>query len=149
LSLFLVCSRFRLFSFFCFVLFFDEFIRRMLALLLFVVASLSQQVPRSFSAPKRGTFVHPGIGDRRGPCPGLNTLANHGFINRNGSDIDPRDLINAIKDAYNVAESASLIGVLAAPLHLVTLHTPLPADFDFWSVPSWVTFFRDFSWDNV
>ncbi|KAJ3740778.1 Chloroperoxidase [Lentinula detonsa] len=25
--------------------------------------------------------------DSRGPCPGLNTLANHGFLPRNGSNI--------------------------------------------------------------
>ena len=29
-------------------------------------------------------FIAPGASDLRGPCPGLNALANHGYIARNG-----------------------------------------------------------------
>jgi hypothetical protein len=29
-------------------------------------------------------FVAPGSGDKRGPCPGLNALANHGYLPHNG-----------------------------------------------------------------
>lgn len=29
-------------------------------------------------------FQAPGDGDQRGPCPGLNVLANHGYISRDG-----------------------------------------------------------------
>ncbi|KAJ7846301.1 Chloroperoxidase [Mycena leptocephala] len=29
-------------------------------------------------------FIAPGPNDQRGPCPGMNTLANHGYIPRNG-----------------------------------------------------------------
>lgn len=29
-------------------------------------------------------FVAPGSGDVRGPCPGLNAMANHGYLPRNG-----------------------------------------------------------------
>jgi hypothetical protein len=29
-------------------------------------------------------FVAPGNGDLRGPCPGLNALANHGYLPHNG-----------------------------------------------------------------
>lgn len=29
-------------------------------------------------------FQAPGEGDQRGPCPGLNVLANHGYISRDG-----------------------------------------------------------------
>jgi hypothetical protein len=29
-------------------------------------------------------YVAPGSGDRRGPCPGLNAAANHGFLPHNG-----------------------------------------------------------------
>ncbi|KAK1222357.1 hypothetical protein PQX77_014807 [Marasmius sp. AFHP31] len=32
-------------------------------------------------------FQAPTAGDSRGPCPGLNTLANHGFLPRNGRNI--------------------------------------------------------------
>lgn len=29
-------------------------------------------------------FIAPTSSDQRGPCPGLNALANHGYINRDG-----------------------------------------------------------------
>lgn len=29
-------------------------------------------------------YVAPGLGDIRGPCPGLNAAANHGYLPRNG-----------------------------------------------------------------
>jgi hypothetical protein len=32
----------------------------------------------------RHAFEAPGRNDQRGPCPGLNALANHGYISRNG-----------------------------------------------------------------
>ncbi|KAJ7588830.1 Chloroperoxidase [Mycena floridula] len=31
-------------------------------------------------------FIAPGPDDQRGPCPAMNTLANHGYISRNGID---------------------------------------------------------------
>ena len=33
---------------------------------------------------KPNQFIAPGAGDKRGPCPGLNAAANHGFLPRNG-----------------------------------------------------------------
>lgn len=38
-------------------------------------------------ADRLGKYQAPGPSDSRGPCPGLNTLANHGLINRNGKNI--------------------------------------------------------------
>lgn len=32
----------------------------------------------------KNTFVAPAAGDRRGPCPGLNAAANHGYIPHSG-----------------------------------------------------------------
>jgi hypothetical protein len=32
-------------------------------------------------------FIAPGESDSRGPCPFINVMANHGFINRNGRDV--------------------------------------------------------------
>ena len=37
---------------------------------------------------------------QRGPCPGLNTLANHGYINRNGTGISLRDISEASEMVY-------------------------------------------------
>jgi len=45
-----------------------------------------------------------GTGDSRAPCPGLNTLANHGYINHNGSDIQQADLVSALMGVYNLDE---------------------------------------------
>ncbi|KAF9069840.1 Peroxidase, family 2-domain-containing protein [Rhodocollybia butyracea] len=56
--------------------------------------------------------------DSRGPCPGLNTLANHGFLPRNGSNITIPVVLNAIKDGFNfyptnLLRTAAKIGLLA------------------------------------
>ncbi|KAJ6582149.1 Chloroperoxidase, partial [Mycena capillaripes] len=40
--------------------------------------------------------------DVRSPCPGLNTLANHGYIPRNGKNITIPMILNAASDAFNI-----------------------------------------------
>jgi hypothetical protein len=45
----------------------------------------------------------------RGPCPGLNTLANHGYLPRNGRDISLEILADAMLEGYNIAKSDALI----------------------------------------
>ncbi|KAF5354419.1 hypothetical protein D9758_010764 [Tetrapyrgos nigripes] len=37
----------------------------------------------------------PGPNDLRGPCPGLNTLANHGFLPRDGRNINMPVILEA------------------------------------------------------
>ncbi|CAM1505792.1 Fc.00g114290.m01.CDS01 [Cosmosporella sp. VM-42] len=39
--------------------------------------------------------------DSRSPCPGLNALANHGFLPRNGMNLDYDQINKAAKEAYN------------------------------------------------
>ncbi|RXW14784.1 heme-thiolate peroxidase [Candolleomyces aberdarensis] len=39
-------------------------------------------------------------GDIRGPCPALNTLANHGYIPRNGV-ASPSEIVNAVQEGLN------------------------------------------------
>ncbi|KAJ7282079.1 Chloroperoxidase [Mycena rebaudengoi] len=46
-------------------------------------------------------FYPPGPGDLRSPCPGLNTLANHGILPRNGSNIPPELIVDAAHTFYN------------------------------------------------
>jgi hypothetical protein len=41
----------------------------------------------------------------RGPCPGLNTLANHGYLPRNGRGITLQILKDAMLDGFNIANS--------------------------------------------
>ncbi|KIJ31934.1 hypothetical protein M422DRAFT_185203 [Sphaerobolus stellatus SS14] len=40
-------------------------------------------------------------GDLRGPCPGLNTLASHGYLPRNGI-ATPTQILNAVQDAFGM-----------------------------------------------
>ncbi|KIJ30163.1 hypothetical protein M422DRAFT_187474 [Sphaerobolus stellatus SS14] len=40
-------------------------------------------------------------GDIRGPCPGLNTLASHGYLPRNGI-ATPAQIINAVQDGFSM-----------------------------------------------
>lgn len=39
----------------------------------------------------------------RSPCPGLNVMANHGFLPRSGKDIDLTAVRNGVSQAYNFA----------------------------------------------
>ncbi|KAF1970682.1 Cloroperoxidase, partial [Bimuria novae-zelandiae CBS 107.79] len=44
----------------------------------------------------------PSKDDSRGPCPLLNSLANHGFLPHNGKHISVPALVNALDDALNL-----------------------------------------------
>ncbi|KAF9476626.1 hypothetical protein BDN70DRAFT_157817 [Pholiota conissans] len=48
-------------------------------------------------------------GASRSPCPALNTLANHGFIRRAGSDLKFFDLLRAIVLVYNLSYPLSFL----------------------------------------
>ncbi|KAG8678611.1 hypothetical protein FRC09_019698, partial [Ceratobasidium sp. 395] len=54
-------------------------------------------------------FQPPKPGDQRGPCPGLNALANHGYLKRNGvTTVD--DAITAVNEIYGMGRD--LAGIL-------------------------------------
>ncbi|KAF4446565.1 hypothetical protein F53441_9792 [Fusarium austroafricanum] len=56
----------------------------------------------------------PTAGDRRSPCPMVNSLANHGYLPRDGLDISLDDLIVAFTDAINLDPAATtLVGAKA------------------------------------
>ena len=61
-------------------------------------------------------------GDIRGPCPAINTLANHGFINRDGKDVKVSDLAQALQDIYRVSGTTLTNGPInsAMNFHLLT-----------------------------
>ena len=78
--------------------------------------------PDNFGVPKEYTFdadlqhvdltgdhawIAPGPDDRRGPCSGLNALANHGFISRDGV-VDRNDVINGISQAMGLSRDATI-----------------------------------------
>eukprot|EP00475_Leptophrys_vorax_P004050 TRINITY_DN123_c0_g1_i1.p1 TRINITY_DN123_c0_g1~~TRINITY_DN123_c0_g1_i1.p1 ORF type:complete len:245 (-),score=44.15 TRINITY_DN123_c0_g1_i1:126-860(-) len=56
-------------------------------------------------------WVQAGVGDSRGPCPGLNTLANHGYLPHDGLNITRDDFVNALTEVYNL--DSSFAGTLA------------------------------------
>ena len=47
-------------------------------------------------------WVAPGTGDQRGPCPGLNALANHGYLPHNGI-ADIPTIISAVNNGKSVS----------------------------------------------
>lgn len=50
----------------------------------------------------------------RGPCPGLNMLANHGLLPRSGKNITQADLVTAMRQGMNQDESLSVLLFRAA-----------------------------------
>ncbi|KAL9054106.1 MAG: hypothetical protein Q9162_004363 [Coniocarpon cinnabarinum] len=46
----------------------------------------------------------------RAPCPGMNTLANHGYINRNGMGISAQNVIDGFQAAFNMDPSVTTPG---------------------------------------
>ncbi|KAK2594730.1 hypothetical protein QQS21_007580 [Conoideocrella luteorostrata] len=69
----------------------------------------------------------PTKGDVRSPCPGINTLANHGFINRNGRDVNFLQLVSGAFKALGTSPETS--GFVAA-VGLASSHNPLSFGFD-------------------
>ncbi|KAI1054357.1 hypothetical protein LB507_011576 [Fusarium sp. FIESC RH6] len=56
----------------------------------------------------------PTSSDRRSPCPMVNSLANHGYLPRNGLNISLDDLLVAFTDAVNLDPAATtLVGKTA------------------------------------
>ncbi|GAA6064213.1 hypothetical protein JCM10212_003822 [Sporobolomyces blumeae] len=58
-------------------------------------------------------FKAPGPTDQRGPCPGLNTLANHGYLPRSGI-VTGSEVIQATSEGFNMAADLSGLLVLIA-----------------------------------
>jgi Peroxidase, family 2 len=54
-----------------------------------------------------GDWIAPDASDDRAPCPGLNTLANHGYLNRNGRDITDQNIKDAFLHVYGIDNGAS------------------------------------------
>ena len=52
---------------------------------------------RHDSESSQHEYVRPNRNDARSPCPALNTLANHGYLPRDGKNINPQMLSIAIQ----------------------------------------------------
>ncbi|KAJ4483602.1 Chloroperoxidase [Lentinula aciculospora] len=55
------------------------------------------------SSDGKHAFIAPGPGDVRSPCPALNTLANHGYINRSGKWISASSMISSLTSIYHLS----------------------------------------------
>jgi len=53
-------------------------------------------------------WIAPGPGDLRAPCPALNTLANHGYINRDGRNLNLYTLVKAQVEVFNISYPLAL-----------------------------------------
>ncbi|KZP27906.1 Cloroperoxidase [Athelia psychrophila] len=55
-------------------------------------------------------------GDSRAPCPALNSLANHGFLPRNGKNLGFFQIVGALREVYNLsipfAVLLTIVGIL-------------------------------------
>ncbi|KAJ3888866.1 Peroxidase, family 2-domain-containing protein [Lentinula edodes] len=67
-------------------------------------------------------WIAPAEGDLRSPCPGMNTLANHGFISRDGKNITIPMVLKAADVVYN--NPADPVMSLALKLALLTTDAP-------------------------
>ncbi|OTA04240.1 hypothetical protein A9Z42_0048300 [Trichoderma parareesei] len=112
--------------------------------------------------PRFNAWQAPGANDSRGPCPGLNSLANHDFLPRSGKNITVIDLLRGTYAGYHAlpdialaagtAELAKSYRLAAFDLHELSNHgfvthdcslsrgdasTPNNNDFNatIWSVP--------------
>jgi hypothetical protein len=53
-------------------------------------------------------FIAPGSHDVRGPCPGMNLLANHGFIARNGIT-NFNEIVSALINVFNLGYDHAVV----------------------------------------
>jgi len=79
----------------------------MKSLIYLTFVALAAAYPNSARGIPRGQWHPPGPGDVRGPCPGLNVLANHGILPRDGKDIDHDMILTTLPSIYNLGEDIS------------------------------------------
>jgi propanediol dehydratase large subunit len=76
-------------------------------LFLALLSALNTFPESHFQAISTNQFESPSENYNRAPCPGLNTLANHGYLNRNGLNISDSELIDAFLNVYGIGQDAS------------------------------------------
>lgn len=76
-------------------------------------------------------FVAPTDLDIRGPCPGLNAAANHGFLSRSGIT-NYSELVDAVQNVYNMgydlANFLAVFSILLADGDLITKKLSIGCD---------------------
>ncbi|KAK3630574.1 hypothetical protein LTR56_017372 [Elasticomyces elasticus] len=88
---------------------------------------LSSLAPAAANDPRFTNFHPPGTGDVRSPCPGLNALANHGFIHHDGKNMTIPHLLEGLAAGMNIgADFTTAIGAAG----LLSSPNPLGGSFD-------------------
>ncbi|KAF3935891.1 Chloroperoxidase [Dactylellina cionopaga] len=82
-------------------------------------APAPQQVTASVPQLLPGEWRHPTVTDLRSPCPVLNSLANHGYISRDGRNITSDEVIKAFQEVLGLALDTAMS--LAKPAFLLHL----------------------------
>ncbi|KAF7296251.1 HEME-HALOPEROXIDASE domain-containing protein [Mycena chlorophos] len=81
------------------------------SLLAFVAVAVAYREPAGHEYQK------PGPNDSRSPCPGLNALANHGYLPRSGENMTVPQILSAAKQGFNmnwdVIQAAAKQGLLS------------------------------------
>ncbi|KAJ7286841.1 Cloroperoxidase, partial [Mycena rebaudengoi] len=72
-------------------------------------------------------WIAPEATDVRSPCPGLNTLANHGYLPRNGKNISIPMILEAVIEGFNVGPDAI---IQAAKFGLLSGDDPITLNLD-------------------
>ncbi|KAK7055131.1 heme-HALOPEROXIDASE domain-containing protein [Favolaschia claudopus] len=71
-------------------------------------------------------FIPAKPSDKRSPCPALNTLANHGYLPRDGTQVTFTQLLRTIKAVYNLSFPLALLLTLAGFLTCARLSITRP-----------------------
>ena len=74
------------------------------------VTGLSGENPHAFCPPQPG--------DHRAPCPALNSMANHGYLPRDGKDVNASKIIAALMECFKLSKPLALLLTYGA-LHLL------------------------------
>ncbi|RLN06694.1 hypothetical protein BBJ28_00003028 [Nothophytophthora sp. Chile5] len=91
-----------------------------------VAAFMSAMAFGSVHSLEKGEYYKPSVDEasgvlgttaayRRSPCPALNSLANHGYLPRNGQNVTKTGLKDAIMSVYNMGWAAATVQVDAVP----------------------------------
>ena len=92
-----------------------------------IPALLASLGPAPANDPRFTTWTKPGPGDVRSPCPGLNSLANHGFIHHDGKNMTIPHLLQGLAAGMNIGPDFTIaiggVGLLSSP-------NPLGGSFD-------------------
>ena len=91
-------------------------------------------------------WAPPGPGDERGPCPALNSLANHHILPHNGRNLTLPLLIDIVGEVFNLSPE---LATVVAQLALATAPNPSAGSLDLSNLDKYNAFEHDASLTRV